>query len=146
MADCSIYIKQNFKTTFNNYLLIDDSERYTIEEKQIIYGNMRFEDRGEWCLITTIPGEVYCEEILLQMSFGNELIYFYSDEDYLGCEFIVIINNVVIRKFLHYSDTPELNQDIGKMPCEKSFPLKEWNDLDLLIERADISAELLFNE
>lgn len=144
MAECYIYTRQSCDNAYQSYIKIDDAGQGIVKENRIIYGDMQFESIGEWCFITTTPGEIYSEEILLLMSSGNTLIYFYSDEDQMDCEFIVIENNVVVRKFLHYFDTPELNQDIGRLPCEEKINLDEWNDLDILIELAKTSPELLF--
>lgn len=145
MADCYIYIEQNYKTAYQNYLGIDDTQQCVIEEGRIIYGDMQFEQKGKWCFITTIPGDVYALEILLQMSSGNKLIYFYTDEDQLDCEFIMLESNTVYRKFLCYGDTPELDENCGKLSVEEKRPLKDWNDLDLLLEIADQSPNLLFD-
>lgn len=65
----------------------------------IIYGDMPFEQKGKWCLITTISVDVYALEILLQISSGSKLIYFYTDENQLDCEFIVLENNTILRNF-----------------------------------------------
>ncbi len=72
------------------------------------------------------------------------MVYFYTDEEQLDAEFIVIYNNTVLRRFLCYRDTPELNADDGKLKCEKNVFLQFWNDLDPLIELANNSADLFF--
>lgn len=144
MADCYIYVEQNYKTAYQNYLEIDDTQQCLIGKDMIIYGDMQFEQKGKWCLITTISGDVYALEILLQMSSGNKLIYFYTDEDQLDCEFVVLENNTILRRFLCYGDTPELNEDYGKLSIEEKIFHENWNDLDLLLEVAEQSPNLLF--
>lgn len=145
MTDCYIYIEQNYKIAYQNYLGIDNTQQCVIKENMIEYGDMQFENKGNWCLITTISDENYALEILLQMSSGNKLIYFYTDDSNMDCEFIMLKNNTIFRKFLYYWDTPELNEDFGKLSIEKKLPLKEWNDVDLLLEIAEQSPDLLFD-
>ena len=144
MAECYIYINSNYKEAFENYLNIDETGECVIEDKKITYKDMTFLDKGEWCLIITMPGDFYDEEILKQMSKGNKLVYFYTDEDQLDAEFIAINNNTVLRRFLCYGDTPELNADDGKLKCEKNVSFQFWNDLDQLIELANSSVGLFF--
>ena len=143
MADCCIYVEQNYKTAYQNYLEIDDTQQCLITEDMIIYGDIRFEQKGKWCLIT--PSYEFALEVLLQMSSGNKLIYFYTDEDQLDGEFIVLENNTILRRFLCYGDTPELNEDYGKLSIEEKIVLKYWNDLDLLLKVASQSPNLFFN-
>ena len=143
MADCYIYVEQNYKTTYQNYLEIDDTQQCFIEEDMIIYGDMRFEQKGKWCLITT--GDAFALEVLLQMSSGNKLIYFYTDEDQLDGEFIVLKNNTILRKFLCYRSIPELNEDYGKLSIEEKIVLKDWSDLDLLLKVSRKSPDLFFD-
>lgn len=142
MADCCIYVEQNYKTAYQNYLEIDDTQQCFVKEDRIIYGDMRFEKKGKWCLITA--NDEFALEVLLQMSSGNKLIYFYTDEDQLDGEFIVLENNTILRKFLRYGDTPELNEDHGKLSIEEKIVLKYWNDLDLLLKVAGQSPDLFF--
>lgn len=144
MSECYIYVKSNYKEVYKNYVNIDETGECMIEDKKIIYKDMIFLDKNEWCLITTIPGDFYDEEILMQMSKGNKLVYFYTDEDQLDAEFIVIDNNTVLRRFLRYGDNPEFNADDGKLKCEKNISLQFWNDLDSLLELVNSSIDLFF--
>lgn len=59
MAECYIYTRQSCDNAYQSYIKIDDTEQRIVKENRIIYGNMQFESLGEWCLITTIPGEIY---------------------------------------------------------------------------------------
>lgn len=59
-------------------------------------------------------GDNFAEEILLQLSVGKKLLYFFSDESQLDCEFLVIENNTIVRKKYIYYDTPELDEDEGQ--------------------------------
>lgn len=145
MADCLLWVKLNYKKVYENYLNIDDTGECIIKDKEIIYKDMIFLDKGDWCLIITVPGETYAEEILIQISAGNRLIYFYTDEDQLDVEFIVIENNTILRRFLYYKDSPELNANDGKLKCETNISLCYWNDIDQFMELADGSGDSFFD-
>ena len=91
MVDCSIYVNLNYKKAYENYLNIDNTGQCIIEEERIIYGDMIFLNRGKWCLIITTSEDTYCEEVLLEMSSGKKLAYFFSDDAQMDCECIVVI-------------------------------------------------------
>lgn len=103
-----------------------------------------FEDSDGWCLITTFDGDEFAEEILLKLSKGKKLLYFYSDEDQLYCEFLVMDSHNIIRKKYIYYDAPELNADEGKLQCENEYAFLEWNDIDYFMEIARETPERLF--
>ena len=87
---------------------------------------------------------IFQEEILLQLSKGKRLLYFYSDEDQLYCEFLVVNNLDIIRKKYIYYDAPELNADEGKLQCENEHEFLEWHDIDYFMEIARETPERLF--
>lgn len=144
MAESYVFIEQNYKDAFQNYLLIDDDEKCTYKEDEIVYGTLTFSQRGHWCLIEENPGDVYAEEILLKLSDGNYLVYAFTDLDQLDCEFIVIQSNKIIRKFFRYFDTEELNENVGKLPFEAKLPINEWSDIDEVIKLLFDSPDSLF--
>lgn len=143
MIESFVWIKENYEAVYKRYVLItgdDTTAEYNTNEISCDY--ITFEDEGEWCLIT-LYDDSFAEEILLQLSNGNRLAYFYSDDSQMDCEFLVIENNQVIRKKYIYSDTPELNEDEGKLLCEKN-KIQYWNDIDYLIELSRESPDKLF--
>ena len=144
MVDCSIYVNLNYKKAYENYLNIDNTGQCIIEEERIIYGDMIFLNRGKWCLIITTSEDTYCEEVLLEMSSGKKLAYFFSDDAQMDCECIVVDNNHVLRRFFCYGDTPELNRNAGRLVCENNVKLQKWEDLDQLIEIANVSIDSIF--
>ncbi len=144
MAESFVMIQDDYKKVYKVWAEIADSEADEITDDEITCDDMYFEDSNGWCLITTRYGDSFAEEILLQLSAGKKLLYFFSDEDQLDCEFIVIENNTIIRKKYIYYDTPELDEDEGKLQCEKEYEFIEWNDIDNFIEIAREEPERLF--
>lgn len=144
MADSYVLINQDYKESFKNYLLIDDEHEAIYEANKIIYDDLIFSQRGEWCLITMIPGDVYCEDVLKKMSGGSKLIYMFADEGQLDCEFVVIQSGKIIRKYFNYHETKELNEDVGKLPFEDKISLSEWYDIDKVIELAFNTPDKIF--
>ena len=50
----------------------------------------------------------------------------------------------IIRKKYIYYDTPELNEDEGRLQCEDEYEFLEWNDIDKFIEIAREEPEKIF--
>lgn len=144
MAESFIMIKEDYKNVYKEWVAITGCEAEEITDEVIIFEDMKFEDSDGWCLITTSYGDNFAEEILLQLSAGKRMLYFFSDEDQLDCEFLVIDNNDIIRKKYIYADTPELNMDEGRLQCESENEFLKWNDIDKFIEIAREAPEQLF--
>ena len=60
----------------------------------------------------------FAEEILLELSNGKRLLYLFSEDSRLDCEFLVIDKNKIIRKKYLYFDMPELEEDAGRLKVE----------------------------
>ena len=106
---------------------------------------MRFEDNNGWCLITLLFGDNFAEEILVELSNGKKLLYFYCDDVQTDCEFLVVNNSNILRKKYIYFDTPELDEDEGVLQCEKEKEFIYWNDIDYFIEIARNTPDKLFD-
>ena len=144
MAESFVMIQEDYSKVYKVWTEIADSEADEINDDEIICDDMYFEDDNGWCLITTRYGDNFAEEILLQLSAGKKLLYFFSDEDQLDCEFIVIENNAIIRKKYIYYDMPEFDEDVGRLQCENEYKFVEWHDIDNFIEIAREEPESLF--
>ena len=144
MAESFVMIHEDYRKVYKVWTEIADSEADEINDDEIICDDMYFEDDNGWCLITTRYGDNFAEEILLQLSAGKKLLYFFSDEDQLDCEFIVIENNAIIRKKYIYYDMPEFDEDVGRLQCENEYKFVEWHDIDNFIEIAREEPESLF--
>lgn len=144
MFECFVWIKEDYESVYKRYVSItgdDATAEYNTNEISCDY--ITFEGKGEWCLITLYEYDTFAEEILLELSNGNRLAYFYSDDSQMDCELLVIENNRIIRKKYIYSDTPELDEDEGKLLCEKN-KIQYWNDIDYLIEISRENPDKLF--
>lgn len=144
MVQSFVLVKEKYKKVCKKYISITDTEIDEKYDDEIICDEMRFEDRDGWCLITLLQDESFAEEILLKLSNGKKLLYFYSDDAQLDCEFLVIDKNKIIRKKYIYSTTPELDEDEGSLQCEKVHGFVEWNDIDYFIELAQECPDRLF--
>lgn len=144
MTESFVLIQEDYKKVYQLWTSIAGSEADEITDKEIICDDMRFEDSDGWCLITTLYGDNFAEEILLQLSAGKKLLYFFSDESQLDCEFLVIENNTIVRKKYIYYDTPELDADEGRLQCEGECKFLEWHDIDIFIKMAREEPERLF--
>ncbi|MBQ7775567.1 MAG: hypothetical protein IJ379_06570, partial [Lachnospiraceae bacterium] len=105
---------------------------------------VEFEDYDGWCLATLLCDDSFAEEVLLELSGGNKLLYFYIDEDMLDCEFLVMDNNTILRKKYVYYDTPELNEDEGQVKCEEEHAFNEWHDIGYFMDLARETPEVFF--
>lgn len=144
MTESFVLIKENYREVYNRYISITESVSTTNCEEEIICDDMKFEDKNGWCLITLLYGDSFAEEILLELSGGNELLYFYSDDVQMDCEFLAVNNNSILRKKYIYADTPELDEDEGHLQCEAEKEFKYWNDIDYLIEIAKNTPDEIF--
>lgn len=102
-----------------------------------------FKELNDWSMLIMNLGEPFAEEFLLNIAEGQKLVYYYYDDSQLDCEFIVIQDNKIIRKRFIYSDTPELNEDIGELRCEDR-KFENWNDIDYLVEKIQESPNSIF--
>ncbi|MBQ2922132.1 MAG: hypothetical protein IJE60_03425 [Tyzzerella sp.] len=144
MTESFVLIKENYHEVYNRYISITGSVSVTNDEEEIICDDMKFEDKNGWCLITLLYGDSFAEEILLELSGGNELLYFYSDDVQMDCEFLAVSNNNILRKKYIYADTPELDEDEGYLHCEAEKEFKYWNDIDYMIEIAKNTPDEIF--
>lgn len=144
MAESFVLIKDNYKEVCEKYLSITKCEITSCDDQQILAGDIQFEDMRGWCLITSLLGDNFAEDILLELSDGKRLIYCFSDEDQMDCEFLVAENNQIIRKKYIYSDTPELDEDEGRLRCEIIKKFLHWNDIDYFIGKARVRPDGLF--
>lgn len=144
MIESFVLVKDNYQNVNKKYISITGSENKEVSIDEIVCDDMIFEEREGWCLITLLSGDSFAEEILLQLSDGNRLAYFYSDDSQMDCEFLVIENNHIIRKKYIYADTPELNEDEGFLLCEEGIKFEYWNDIDYFIEIAREKPDQLF--
>lgn len=143
MTESFVLIKENYYEVYNRYISITGSVS-TMNGEEIICDDMKFEDKNGWCLITLLYGDSFAEEILLELSGGNELLYFYSDDVQMDCEFLAVNNNNILRKKYIYTDTPELDEDEGYLQCEAEKEFKYWNDIDYMIEIAKNTPDDIF--
>lgn len=144
MVESFVLIKDNYRNVNKRYLSITGSENEEVDIDEIVCDDMIFEEIGGWCLITLLSGDSFAEEILLELSNGNRLAYFFSDDSQMDCEFLVIENNHIIRKKYIYADTPELNEDEGFLLCEEGTKFEYWNDIDYFMEIARENTDQLF--
>lgn len=142
MVDSVVLTKQDIVSVKNNYLSISESEMLE-ENGNTIIDNLLFKEVNGWSVIINLEGDVFSEDFLLEFSRGEKLIYYYSNDSQLDCEFVVINNNKIIRKRYIYMDTPELDEDEGRLKCENK-ELVEWNDLDYMIEIIHENPDILF--
>ncbi|MCM1182681.1 MAG: hypothetical protein NC337_04815 [Roseburia sp.] len=131
MAESYVLLEDNYKEVCKRYMTIIKAEEAAYGENVIVCDDMRFEDRDGWCLMTMMSGDEVAEEILLELSEGCKLLYFYDNDDQLDCEFLVIDDNQVIRRKYIYSDLPELNRDDGHLKAEEEErAFLNWCDID----------------
>lgn len=142
MVDSVVLTKQDIVSVKNNYLSISESEMLE-ENGNTIIDNLLFKEINGWSIIINLEGDVFSEDFLLEFSRGEKLIYYYSNDSQLDCEFVVINNNKIIRKRYIYMDTPELDEDEGRLKCENK-ELVEWNDLDYMVEIIHENPDILF--
>ncbi len=144
MTESFVLIKEDYHEVYNRYISITGSESTANSVEEIICDDMKFEDKNGWCLITLLDGDNFAEEILLELSGGKELLYFYSDDVQMDCEFLAVNNNNILRKKYIYADTPELDEDEGYLQCEAEKEFKYWNDIDYMIEIAKVAPDKIF--
>lgn len=145
MTESFVLIKEDYKSVYKRYISITGSEATESNDEEIICDDMRFEDNNGWCLITLLFGDNFAEEILVELSNGKKLLYFYCDDVQTDCEFLVVNNSNILRKKYIYFDTPELDEDEGVLQCEKEKEFIYWNDIDYFIEIARNTPDKLFD-
>lgn len=144
MVECFVLVKENYKKVCKRYISITGTEIEEDTGEEIICDDMQFEDQEGWCLITLLCEDSFAEDILLKLSNGKKLLYFYSDDSQMDCEFLVINNNTILRKKYIYADTPKLDKDEGYLQCEKENEFVHWNDIDYFAEIARETPDKLF--
>lgn len=144
MIESFVLIEDYYENVYKKYISITGVKDAEVGIHEINCDDIVFEDEEGWCLMTLLSGDSFAEEVLLQLSNGKKLAYFYSDDSQMDCEFLVIKDNQIIRKKFIYADTPELNEDEGNLPCEKDIQFEEWNDIDYFIEIARENPNKLF--
>lgn len=144
MIDSYIWIKENYETVYKRYAFLTGDKYTEYDTHEISCEDVTFEDEGEWCFITLYVQDSTAEEILMELANGNRLVYFFSDDSQMDCEFLVMENNQIIRKRYIYADTPELDEDEGMLLCEEKNTIEYWNDLDYIIEIARENPDKLF--
>lgn len=144
MIESFVLVKENYEAVYRKYATITGSKDAEYHNNEIICDDILFEGQGEWCLLTLLSGDSFAEEILLELSDGKRLAYFYSDDSQMDCEFLVMENNQIIRKKYIYADTPELDEDEGHLLCEEENIFQDWNDIDYMIEVARTDPDELF--
>lgn len=142
MVESVVLIKQDIISVEKNYLSISEGEVFE-ENGNVIIDNLLFKEVNGWTSIINLEGDVFSEDFLLEFSKGEKLIYYYSDDSQLDCEFVVINDNKIIRKRYIYMDTPELDEDEGWLNCENK-ELAEWSDLDYMVEIIQENPDVLF--
>lgn len=143
MIESFVLIEEDYEDVYKNYIRITGSTASEINELFIICDDMKFENRNNWCLITLLYGDAFGEEILLQLA-RTRLVYCYSDDTQMDCEFLVARNSKVIRKKYIYAGTPELNEDEGLLQCELNKKFIYWNDIDFFAQIAREEPKELF--
>ncbi|MFG6367412.1 MAG: hypothetical protein K1W16_03120 [Lachnospiraceae bacterium] len=144
MTECFALIKKDYKEVCRKYMSITGVEDAIYKAELIICDDIWFENRNGWCLMTLWYDDEIAEEILLELSDGNKLLYFFSDDVQLDCEFLVIDNRRVIRKKYICFDLPELNCDEGHLKVEEKIEFLYWNDIDYFVNIAREDPEKLF--
>lgn len=138
-------MNNNYKKVFEYYCKIDEGADPVYDINEIQYGDMIFEDNNEWTRIESLCDDEFCEEVLLELSHNDKLVYIFIDEDNLNCQLVVINNNVIIRKFYNYKDTPDLNENIGKLNMEDEVPITCWQDMDYILNVLKENPNKLFD-
>ena len=143
MIDSFVLVNKNYKEVCKRYMSIIGVEDAIYKAESIMCDDIKFEDRDGWCLMT-LWGDGIAEEILMELSDGNRLLYFFSDDAQLDCEFLVIDNKRMIRTKYIYFDTPELNRDDGYLKVEEKRAFLDWNDIDYFVDIAREDPNKLF--
>lgn len=144
MTEGFALIKQNYKDVCKKYMSFMGVENAVYKSETIICEDIRFEDRNGWCLMTLLYDDTITEETLLELSDGNRLLYFFSDDVQMDCEFLAIDDNRVIRRKYMYSDTPGLDRDDGYLKVEEKRDFLYWNDIDYLVKISREDPDKLF--
>ena len=133
MTESFVLIEDDYKEICKRYMMITETEEMVYDMETIICDDVRFEDRNGWCLMTLFQGDEIAEEILIMLSNKKKLLYFFSDEVQINCEFLVLDNDKVMRKKYIYYDLPNLNRDEGHLKIEEKRKFLHWSDIDYFI-------------
>lgn len=144
MTECFLLVKEKYKKVCKRYISITGAEIEEDNGEEIFCDDMRFEAWNDWCLITLLTEDNFAEEILLKLSNKKKLLYFFSDDAQMDCEFLVIDKNNILRKKYIYATTPQLNEDEGYLQCEQEKAFVYWNDIDYFASLAKETPEKLF--
>lgn len=143
MIDSFVLVNKNYKEVCKRYMSIIGVEDAIYKAESIMCDDVKFEDRDGWCLMT-LWGDGIAEEILLELSDGNRLLYFFSDDVQLDCDFLVLDNNSILRRKSICFDLPELNCDEGRLKVEEKRAFLDWNDIDYFVDIAREDPNKLF--
>ena len=144
MTDCFVLIKKNYKEVCKKYMSIIGVEDAIYKAESIMCDDIKFEDRNGWCLMTLWGDDTIADEILLELSDGTRLLYFFSDDVQLDCDFLVLDNNNILRKKNICFDLPQLNCDEGRLKVEEKREFLDWNDIDYFVDIAREDPDKLF--
>jgi len=144
MIEGLVYIQDDFKEVCNRYMSIVQTEDVKYKKNTIVCEDWCFQDKNGWCMMNLLRGDGIAEEILFQLSDGRRLLYFFSDDAQLDCEFLVIDDKRMIRRKYIYFDTPELNCDDGRLKVEEKREFLDWNDIDYFVNIAREDPDKLF--
>ena len=144
MIEGLVYIQDDFKEVCNLYMSIVHTEDVKYKKNTIICDDWCFQDRNGWCMMNLLRGDGIAEEILFQLSDGRRLLYFFSDDAQLDCEFLVIDDKRMVRRKYIYFDTPELDCDEGRLKVEEKREFLDWNDIDYFVDIAREDPNKLF--
>lgn len=133
MTESFVLIEDEYREVCKRYMMITETEEMVYDMETIICDDVRFEDRNGWCLMTLFQGDEIAEEILIMLSNKKKLLYFFSDEVQINCEFLVLDNDNVMRKKYIYYDLPNLNRDEGHLKIEEKRKFLPWSDIDYFI-------------
>ncbi len=144
MIEGLVYIQDDFKEVCNRYMSIVQTEDVKYKKNTIICDDWCLQDRNGWCMMNLLRGDGIAEEILFQLSDGRRLLYFFSDDAQLDCEFLVIDDKRMVRRKYIYFDTPELDCDEGRLKVEEKREFLDWNDIDYFVNIAREDPDKLF--
>ncbi len=144
MIEGLVYIQDDFKEVCNRYMSIVQTEDVKYKKNTIICEDWCFQDKNGWCMMNLLRGDGIAEEILLELSNGNRLLYFFSDDVQLDCDFLVLDNNKILRKKNICFDLPQLDCDEGRLKVEEKREFLYWNDIDYFVDIAREDPNKLF--
>ena len=79
MVESFVMINDERENVYKKYISITGSEATTWNSEEIICDDMRFQEENGWCMMTLFCGDSFAEEILLELSVGNKVLYFFTE-------------------------------------------------------------------